>query len=82
MEDRQLHLQSWLVACENEKGLWWRYCASKGNKICNKLHSPRKSSKKRDDLKNIFISDEWASHKPSRTTIGHEVEGLIFNHAY
>ena len=38
--------------------------------------------KKRVDLKKIFISDEWASHKLSRTTIGHEVERLVFNHAY
>ena len=37
--------------------------------------------KKRVDLK-IFLSDEWASHKFNRTTIGHEVEGLMFNHAY
>ena len=34
------------------------------------------------DLKNIFISDEWASHKFSRTTIRHEVEKLMFDHAY
>ena len=38
--------------------------------------------KKRADLKNIFISDEWASHKLSRTIVGYEVEGLMFNHAY
>ena len=38
--------------------------------------------KKRADLKKIFISDEWASHKLSRTTIGREVEGLMFNHPY
>ena len=38
--------------------------------------------KKRADLKNIFISDEWASHKLSRTTVGREVEGLMFNHPY
>ena len=37
--------------------------------------------KNRVDLK-IFISDEWASHKLSRTIIGHEVERLMFNHAY
>ena len=47
-QNHQLHLQSWLVACENEKGLWWRYCVSGGNKICDKLHRPRKSSKKED----------------------------------
>ena len=38
--------------------------------------------KMRVDLKKIFISDEWASHKLSRTTVGHEVEGLMFNHPY
>ena len=38
--------------------------------------------KKRADLKKIFISDEWASHKLSRTTVGREVEGLMFNHPY
>ena len=38
--------------------------------------------KKRVDLKKIFISGEWASHKLSRTTIGHEVEKLIFDYAY
>ena len=38
--------------------------------------------KKRVDLKKIFISDEWASHKLNQMTIGHEVEGLMFNHAY
>ena len=38
--------------------------------------------KKRDDLKNIIISDEWASHKLSWTTVGREVEGLMFNHPY
>ena len=38
--------------------------------------------KKMADLKNIFISDEWASHKFSRTTVGREVEGLMFNHLY
>ena len=37
--------------------------------------------KKRVDLK-IFISDEWASHKLSQITIGHEVEKLMFYHAY
>ena len=30
--------------------------------------------KKRADLKKIFISDEWASHKLSRVTVGREVE--------
>ena len=38
--------------------------------------------KNRADLKNIFISDEWASHKLSRSTIGHEVEVLMFDHIY
>ena len=38
--------------------------------------------KKRADLNKIFISDEWASHKISRTTVGREVEGLMFNHPY
>ena len=38
--------------------------------------------KNKDDLKKIFISDEWASHKLSQTTIRHEVEGLMFNHVY
>ena len=37
--------------------------------------------KQRADLK-IFISDEWASHKLSRSTIGHEVEVLMFDHTY
>ena len=39
-------------------------------------------SKKRVDLKKIFIRDEWASHKLSRLTIGHEVEILMFDHTY
>ena len=38
--------------------------------------------KKRADLKKIFISNEWASHKLSRSTIGHEVEVLMFDHTY
>ena len=38
--------------------------------------------KKRVDWKKIFISDEWASHKLSWTTIGCEVKGLMFTHAY
>ena len=38
--------------------------------------------KKRADLKKIFVSDEWASHKLSQMTIGREVEGLMFNHPY
>ena len=38
--------------------------------------------KKMADLKKIFISDEWASHKLSRSTIGHDVEVLMFDHTY
>ena len=38
--------------------------------------------KKRADLKKIFISDEWASHKLSRLTIGHDVKVLMFDHTY
>ena len=38
--------------------------------------------KKRADLKKIFISDEWASHKLSQSTIGHDVEVLMFDHTY
>ena len=38
--------------------------------------------KKRANLKKIFISDEWASHKLSRSTIGHEIEVLMFDHTY
>ena len=38
--------------------------------------------KKRVDLKKIFVNDECASHKLSRTTVGHEVEKLMFDHAY
>ena len=38
--------------------------------------------KTRADLKNIFISNEWTSHKLSRSTIGHEVEVLMFDHTY
>ena len=38
--------------------------------------------KKRVDLKKIFIINEWASHKLSRTTVRREVEGLMFNHLY
>ena len=34
--------------------------------------------KKRAGLKKIFISNEWASHKLTRSTIGHEVEVLMF----
>ena len=38
--------------------------------------------KKRADLKKIVISEEWDSHKLSQMTVGHEVEGLMFNHPY
>ena len=38
--------------------------------------------KNRADLKKIFISNEWASHKLSRLTIRHEVEVLMFDHTY
>ena len=38
--------------------------------------------KKRVDLKKIFISNECASHKLSRTEVGHEVERLMFDHEY
>ena len=38
--------------------------------------------KKRVDLKKIFISNEWVSHKLSISTIGHMVEVLIFYHTY
>ena len=33
-------------------------------------------------MKKIFISNEWASHKLSRSTIGHEVDVLMFDHTY
>ena len=38
--------------------------------------------KKRADLKKMFISNEWAAHKLSQTTIGHEVKVLMFDHTY
>ena len=38
--------------------------------------------KKRVDLKKVFICDEWASHKLSRTTVGYEVERLMLDHEY
>ena len=38
--------------------------------------------KKRVDLKKVFISNEWSSHKLSRTGVGHEVERLMFDHQY
>ena len=36
--------------------------------------------KKRADLKKVFISNEWSSHKLSRTVVGHKVERLMFDH--
>ena len=38
--------------------------------------------KKMVDLKKVFISDEWASHRLSQTKVGHEVERLMFEHEY
>ena len=38
--------------------------------------------KKRVDLKKVFISNEWASHKLSWTEVGYEVERLMFDHEY
>ena len=38
--------------------------------------------KKRADLKKVFISNEWSSHKLSRTVVGYEVERLMFDHQY
>ena len=38
--------------------------------------------KKMVDLKKVFISNEWASHKLSRIEVGHEVERLMFDHEY
>ena len=38
--------------------------------------------KKRADLKKVFISNEWSSHKLSQTVFGHEVERLMFDHQY
>ena len=38
--------------------------------------------KKMADLKKVFISNEWSSHKLSRTEIGHEVERLMSDHQY
>ena len=38
--------------------------------------------KKRADLKKVFISNEWSSHKLSRTVVGHEVKRLMFDHQY
>eukprot|EP00261_Vitis_vinifera_P016125 XP_010644834.1 PREDICTED: uncharacterized protein LOC104877739 [Vitis vinifera] len=38
--------------------------------------------KKRVDLKKLFMSDDWAQHKLSRTKHGRELEQLLFDHAY
>ena len=38
--------------------------------------------KKMVDLKKVFISNEWSSHKLSQTEVGHEVERLMFDHQY
>ena len=38
--------------------------------------------KKRVDLKKVFISKKWASHKLSQTKVVHEVERLMFDHEY
>ena len=38
--------------------------------------------KKMVDLKKVFISNEWTSHKLSRIEVGHEVERLMFDHKY
>ena len=38
--------------------------------------------KKMVDLKKVFISNEWASHKLSRTKVVHEVERLMFDHEF
>ena len=34
------------------------------------------------DLKKLFMSDEWAQHKLSRTKLGQELEQLLFDHTY
>ena len=38
--------------------------------------------KKMVDLKKVFISNEWTSHKLSWTEVGNEVERLMFDHEY
>ena len=38
--------------------------------------------KKMVDLKKVFISNEWASHKLNQTEVGHEVERFMFDHEY
>ena len=34
------------------------------------------------DLKKLFMSDEWAQHKLSRTKLGRELEQLLFDQAH
>ena len=62
--------------------MWWRYCAFGATRFTTNYIALASLLKKRADLKKIFISDEWASHNLSRTTIRREVEGLVFNHPY
>ena len=38
--------------------------------------------KNKENLKKVFINDEWAQHNLSHTLIGKEVEKLMFDHAY
>ena len=38
--------------------------------------------KKMADLKKLFMSDEWAQHKLSRTKLGWDLEQLLFDHTY
>ena len=38
--------------------------------------------KKRIDLKKVFIRNEWASHKLSRTKVENEFQRLMFDHNY
>ena len=33
-------------------------------------------------MKKLFMSDEWALHKLSRTNIGRDIEKLMFDHPY
>ena len=38
--------------------------------------------KNKVDLKKVFISKKWESHKLSWTKVGNEVERLMFDHEY
>ena len=38
--------------------------------------------KKMVDLKKVFISNEWSSHKLSQIEVGYEVERLMSDHQY